>query len=73
LTPAEIREARLEAETEFEEESKKAKKGYKGQKRPNTAAVVGKEEPLFEAGGIVGKLPTSAEILRYKVRSFDID
>lgn len=74
LTPAEIREVRLQAESEFQDELReKPKKGKKGQQRSNAAATTGAEEPLFGVGGIVGKLPKSAEILRYKVGQSGFD
>ncbi|CAM6099604.1 unnamed protein product [Calypogeia fissa] len=67
LTPAEVREACLQAEAEFQQETtKKPKKGNKGQQKSNAASSTGVDEPLFGVDGIVGKLPTSAEILRYK-------
>lgn len=66
LTPAEIREARSQADAEFEKEKKHAKKRREG-KGDKEKGGTGEEDALF-GGTLSGKLPSSVEILRYKVR-----
>jgi hypothetical protein len=62
LTPAEIREAREEADAEFEKEKGK-KSGKKGKKGKSEAG----EDDGFHGSVLSGKLQRSADILRYKV------
>ncbi len=68
LTPAEIQEARAQADEEFKNENKSQSK-----KRRTDVPLKGKHKSLTEENstlfshGLTGKLPKSVDILRYKV------
>jgi len=66
LTPAEIREAREEADAEFEKE--KGKKGGKKHREGKKGKRDAGEDGGFHSSILSGKLQKSAAILRYKVR-----
>jgi hypothetical protein len=68
LTPAEIQEARAQADEEFKNENKSQSK-----KRRTDVPLKGKRKSLTEENstlfshGLTGKFPKSVDILRYKV------
>jgi hypothetical protein len=68
LTPAEIQEARAQADEEFKNENKSQSK-----KRRTDVTLKGKHKSLtvenstLFSHGLTGKLPKSVDILRYKV------
>lgn len=66
LTPAEIREAREEADAEFEKE--KGKKSGKGRGEGKKGKREAGEDDGFHGNILSGNLQKSAEFLRYKVR-----
>lgn len=65
LTPAEIREARQEADAEFEKEKDK-KPGKKRRESKGGKGEAGEGDKLY-GNVLAGKLQKSVEILRYKV------